>query len=137
MTGKQSIAVITVLALGLAWCPSAWADSANDVCAGLVNARTSLYLMLSAKDKPARDALEAKVQEASAKVDSVLAAMSGVDAKRAAAFKAVWDQFKETRSKEIIPALDAGNASEAKRIADGIQYQRLARMWGIMSCQVR
>ncbi len=137
MTGKQSIAAITALVFALVLGPAAWADSAADVCAALVNARSSLYSMLSAKDKAARDALHAKTQEASAKVDSVLAAMTGADAKRAADFKAVWDQFKATRDKEIIPALDAGNAGEAKKIADGVQYRRLSQMWSIMSCKVR
>ena len=136
MTGKQLIAVFAVL-LGLASCHAAWADSATDVCAALVSARSALYSMLSTTNQSSRDALRAKLQEASAKVDSILTSMGGADAKRAADFKAVWDQFKLTRDKEIIPALDAGNASEARRIADGVQYQRLSRMWSIMSCKVR
>jgi hypothetical protein len=53
----------------------------------------------------------------------------------AADFKAVWDQFKATRDKEIIPAIYKGNADDAKKIADGIQYGRLSKMWGIMSCK--
>jgi hypothetical protein len=126
-----------VFVLGLAFVPAAWADSASDACAALVEARSTLYSMLNAKDKSAQDALSGKVQEASAKVDSVLAAMTGADAKAAAAFKAVWDQFKATRDKDIIPAIYKGNADEAKKIADGIQYQRLSQMWSIMSCKAR
>ncbi len=137
MTRSRSIAVMMVLGLGLASVQAARADSAGDACAALVNARTTLYSMLSAKDKSAQDALNAKMQEASAKLDSVLAGMTGADAKAAAAFKAVWDQFKATRDQEIIPAIRKGNADEAKRIADGIQYQRLSQMWSIMSCKVR
>jgi hypothetical protein len=67
----------------------------------------------------------------------VLAGMTGADAKKAADFKAVWDQFKATRDKDIIPAIYKGNADEAKKIADGIQYQRLSQMWSIMSCKAR
>ena len=126
-----------VFGLGLACIPAAWADSASDACAALVNARTTLYSMLSAKDKSAQDALNAKVQEASAKLDSVLAGTTGADAKAAAAFKSVWDQFKATRDKDIIPAIYKGQADEAKKIADGIQYQRLSQMWSIMACKVR
>ena len=74
-------------------------------------------------------------QAASAKVDSVLAGMTGADAKAAADFKAVWDQFKETREREIIPAIYKGNAGDARKIADGIQSERLAKMWRIMSCK--
>jgi len=52
----------------------------------------------------------------------------------AADFKAVWDQFKATRDNEIVPAIYNGNLNDAKKIADGIQFQRLSRMWSIMSC---
>jgi hypothetical protein len=76
------------------------------------------------------------VQAASTKLDSVLASMTGADAKMAADFKAVWDQFKATRDQEIIPAIYRGNADDAKKIADGIQAERLSKMWGIMSCKV-
>lgn len=137
MTSSRSIAVTMVFGLGLALVQAAWADSASDACAALVNARTTLYSMLSAKDKSAQDALNAKVQEASAKLDSVLAGMTGADAKAAATFKVVWDQFKATRDKDIIPAIYKGQADEAKKIADGIQYQRLSQMWSIMACKVR
>jgi hypothetical protein len=45
-------------------------------------------------------ALYAKVQAAITKLDSVLAGMTGADAKVAAEFKVVWDQFKATRDNE-------------------------------------
>jgi hypothetical protein len=93
--------------------------------------------MTLAKDKSAQDAWNAKVQEASTKLDSVLAGMTGVDARVASDFKAVWDQFKATRENEIIPAIYKGSAAEAKKLADGIQVERLSKMWGIMSCKVR
>ena len=63
--------------------------------------------------------------------------LCGADAKRAADFKTVWDQFKATRDTEIIPAVYKGNANDARKIAGGIQLQRLSKMWGIMSCKVR
>src|ERR1700687_84565 len=123
MTSSQWIAVTTVFVLGLAFVPAAWADPASDACAALVDARGTLYSMISAKDKSAQDALNAKVQAASAKV--------------AADFKVVWDQFKATRENEIIPAIYKGNADDAKKIASGIQLNRLSKMWSIMSCKAR
>ena len=93
--------------------------------------------MINAKDKSAQDALNAKVREASTKLDAVLAGMTGADAKAAADFKALWDQFKATRDNQIIPAIYKGNADEAKKIADGIQSERLSEMWIIMSCKIR
>ena len=137
MTSSQSIAVMTVFALWLAFAPAAWAAPASDACAALVNARSALYSMMNTKDKSAQDALNAKVQAASNKLDSVLASMTGADAKVAADFKTVWNQFKDTREKEIIPAIYKGNADDAKKIAGGIQSERLSKMWRIMSCKVR
>jgi hypothetical protein len=54
-----------------------------------------------------------------------LTARMTADAKVAADFKAVWDQFKTTREKEIISAIYKGSADHAKKIADGIQSERL------------
>ncbi len=93
--------------------------------------------MMLAKERSAHDAWNAMVQAASTKLDSVLAGMTGADAKVAADFKAFWDQFKATRENEIIPAIYKGNADEATEIVDGIQADRLSKMWGIMSCKVR
>ena len=135
MTSSQSISVATLFGLGLAFVPAAWADPASDSCAALANTRSALYSMINAKGKSAQDALSAKVQAASSKLDSVLAGMTDVDAKRAADFKVVWEQFKATRDKELIPAIYKGDAEEAKKIADGIQYDRLSKMWSIMSCK--
>ena len=134
MTSSPPIAV-TVVFGGLGFASVAWADSASDACAALANARTALYSMINAKDKSAQDALNAKVQEASTKLESVLASMTGANAKAAADFKALWDQFKTTRDNQIIPAIYKRNADEAKKIADGIQFEHLSKMWSIMSCR--
>ena len=91
--------------------------------------------MISAKDKSAQDALNAKVQEASTKLESVLASMTCTNAKAAADFKVLWDQFKTTRDNQIIPAIYKGNADGAKKIADGTQFEHLSKMWSIMSCR--
>jgi hypothetical protein len=135
MTSNQSIAITTAFGLGLAFVPAAWADPASDACAALATARSALYSMINAKEKSEQDALNAKVQAASTKLDTVLAGMTGADTKVAADFEAVWDQFKATREKEIIPAIYKGNVAEAKKITDGIQYERLSKMWSIMSCR--
>ncbi len=134
MTNKR-IAIATAFGLGLALVPAAWADPASDACVALTDARNTLYSMINARDKSTQDALNAKVQATSTKLDSVLAGMTGADAKVAADFKVVWDQFKTTRDNEIIPAIFKGNAADAKKLADGVQYERLSKMWSIMSCR--
>jgi len=134
MNSRQLTALIAVLGLGLVLGLASWADRATaEACMALVEARSALWSMIQAKDKSAQDALNAKTHAAS----SVLAGMTRGNAKLAANFKAVWDQFKETRHKEIIPAIYRGDAREAKQIASGIQENRLANMWDIMSCKVR
>ena len=135
MTSSRVIAVTTAIGFGLAFVSAAWADPASNACAALVDSRSALYLMINAKEKSAQDALNTKVQAASTKLDSVLAGMTGADAKAAADFKAVWDQFKATREEEIIPAIYKGNVDDARKMADGIQSERLAKMWRIMSCK--
>jgi len=137
MPSSQSIALMVVLGLGLVFSRAAWADHRPEACTALVDARAALWSMMDAKDKSAQDALNAKVQAASTKLDSVLAAMTGPEAKMAAEFKAVWGQFKETRENEIIPAVYAGKAADAKKIAASVQASRLSKMWGIMSCKTR
>jgi hypothetical protein len=135
MTSSQSIVVTMVFGAALTLAPAAWADPAGDTCAALADARITLYSMMNAQDRPAQEALNAKVQAASAKLDSVLAGMTGANAKAAADFKQVWDQFKTTREKDIIPAIYQGKLGDAKKIADGIQLERLSKMWSIMSCR--
>ena len=135
MPSSQTMTVTVLLGFGLAFTPAAWADHRPEACTALVEARAALWSMMDAKDKSAQDVLNAKVQAASAKLDSVLAGMTGAETKAAADFKAVWDQFKATREKEIIPAIYKGNVAEAKKITDGIQYERLSKMWSIMSCR--
>jgi hypothetical protein len=83
--------------------------------------------MAKAKDKSAQDALNAKVQAASTKLDSVLAGMAGADAKKAADFRAVWDQFKETRNKEIIPAIYKGTPTMPKSLSTAFNSRVSAR----------
>lgn len=61
-----------MLAVGLMFAP--------DAVAALVETRSALWSMMDAKDKSAQDALNAKVQAASTKFDSILAGMTGGDA---------------------------------------------------------
>ena len=70
MTGSRSIVIAAMFVLAPALVPAAWATLASNACAALVDARSALYWMISAKDKSAQDAFNAKVQAASTKLDS-------------------------------------------------------------------
>lgn len=132
---RSAFTAATALGIVSAFATSAWAGPSDDACAALMEARGALVSMLDAKDKAAQDELNVKVQAASGKLDAVLAGMSGADAKSAADFKVVWDQFKATRQADIIPAIYAGKADDAKKVATGVQAERMAKMKGIMSCK--
>src|SRR3974377_347754 len=119
MASRRTIALIIMFGFGAVVALPARADSAGEACTALVNVRSALYSMLNAKGNADRAALEAQGADSSKKLESVLAAMSGNDAKRAGEFKAVWEQFKATRENEIIPALQKGNVQDAKRFGDG------------------
>lgn len=135
MIRKQSLAIATVSCLALAFAPSARADPVNDACAALVKARSALYSLINAKDTSTQDELRKKLEQATDKLDSLLAAMINSDAKTAAEFKKVWDLFKATRDHEIITAIESGDVESAKKIADTVQLRRLSKMWNIMSCK--
>jgi hypothetical protein len=61
--------------------------------------------------------------------------MTGADAAAAAAFTPVWTEFKATRDNEIIPAVYAGKTDDAKKLAMGIQAERMGKMKAAMSCK--
>jgi hypothetical protein len=104
-------------------------------CFFLDEANRALSRMIDVKDRSAQDRWNAEVQAASTKIDRTLASMGGEDAKIAADFKTVWEQFKATQQTEIIPAVYAGRSDEAEKIATGVQAERLTQMRKIMSCQ--
>jgi hypothetical protein len=133
VTISQPIVVTIAFGLGLTLARTAWAVPASETCTALAEARNSLYSMLHTKDKSEQDALVAKTKAASMKVDTALARMTGADAQVATDIKAVWDQFTATRDNEIIPLIRQGNIDDAKKIANGIQFQRFSRIWS-MSC---
>lgn len=128
------LAALSALAIG-----QAQAAPAQDACAALMEARGHLVNMLGAADKAVLDDLNGKIQTASGKLDGILNAMekgyNAADAQKAAEFKPVWGEFKNTRETGIIPALYAGKAADAKALATGIQAERMKKMKGTMGCQ--
>lgn len=102
------------------------------VLATLTEARCALLSMIDAEDAAVRDVLNERVQAASARLDALLSKLSGSDARAATEFRTVWEAFKSTRQREIIPAIYAGNLGRAKEIATGVQSRRLAVMKAIL-----
>lgn len=112
------------------------ADTPADACANLGEARAQLVAMTAEADAGKLDGYKAKIHAASKALDGNLAAMSGgPDAAKVQAFKPVWEDFKATREKEIIPALYAGDKDKAKGLATGVQADRMKQMKAAMGCQ--
>lgn len=134
---KMTLALVSTLMI--AGIGQAQAVPTQDACAALMEARGHLVNMLGASDKAVLDDLNGKVQAASGKLDGILVAMirsyNAADAQKAAEFKPVWNEFKNTRETGIIPALYAGKVADAKALATGVQGERMKKMKGTMGCQ--
>lgn len=128
------IATLATLSSG-----TAVAAPADDACAALMEARGNLVTLIGSSDKGAYDGLKTKIHDASARVDATVAAMAksynAENEAKAAAFKPVWEAFKNTRESEIIPLVYAGKNAEAKAIATGIQAERMGKMKAAMGCK--
>jgi CRP-like cAMP-binding protein len=104
-----------------------------ELLATLMEARTALLSMLDARDTATRAALNAKVQQASKRLDEALSDLCGRDVKEIAKFRSIWEQFKATRQTEIIPAILTGKVDKARQVATGIQAERISVMKAILS----
>ncbi len=129
---RNLVFVFAILLSGLSRADTAPAD---DACTTLLEVRAHLLAMVKSTDKASQDGFKRKVYEASARLESILGAMADSDAPRAKAIKPVWESFKQTREKEIIPAVYAGRASDAKSIAIGIQAERMLKMKAVLGCK--
>jgi hypothetical protein len=110
---------------------TAWPKAA--ILESLVEARRALLSMLDARDEATRRALYSTVQSASRRLDRALSGAWMPSAKEPLAFKNIWEDFKRTRQTEIIPALLTGKTELARRIATGIQAERMMLMTSILS----
>ena len=123
----KSLLASLALALVLSPAFAAPADFA-DLRTKLSAARESLVTMLVNKDK--RGADHQKVVKDTADAVSASLAKMKAPAGKEAQFKALvesWNAFKKTRETELVPAILAGKEEEAKKIATGIQKERITK----------
>jgi hypothetical protein len=132
---KQLLMSLCLAAATLATAP-AWANVPDfaDLRTKMSAARESLVTMLTNKDK--RGADHQKVVKDTA--DAVSAAISKLKppAGKEAQFKELvdtWAAFKKTREAELVPLILAGNDAEARKIAGGIQKERITRCQQLLS----
>jgi TRAP-type mannitol/chloroaromatic compound transport system substrate-binding protein len=91
-------------------------------------ARESLVTMLTNKDKRGPD--QQKIVKDTADAVSAQLDKMKAPAGKEAAFKELvdnWNAFKKTREQELVPAILAGKEDEAKKLATGIQKERVTK----------
>ncbi len=107
---------------------SAHANEFTDLRGQLSAARESLVTMLVNKDR--RGADHQKVVKDTADAVSAHLAKLKAPAGKEAQFKELvdtWNAFKKTREVDLVPAILAGKEDEAKKLAGGIQKDRITK----------
>ncbi|MBK6852403.1 MAG: hypothetical protein IPG93_12425 [Burkholderiales bacterium] len=127
---KLLISTLVTLAamFALSLSPAAHANEFGDLRAKLSAARESLITLLVNKDK--RGADHQKVVKDTADAVSAHLAKLKAPAGKEAQFKELvdnWNAFKKTREMDLVPAILAGKDDEARKIAGGIQKERITR----------
>lgn len=127
--------ILPALALLFVVYHPAHANSPDEACAALMEARGHLVSMLGSSDRATQDDLKAKVHAASARLDGILNQIAASESAKVGAFRPVWEEFKRTRETEIIPLIYAGKNADARAIATGIQAERMGKMRAAMGCK--
>lgn len=125
---KKFFLALFVSLATLAIAPSAYANEFADLRGQLSAARESLITLLVNKDK--RGADQQKIVKDTADAVSAHLAKMKAPAGKEAQFKELvdtWNAFKKTREVELVPAILAGKDEEARKIAGGIQKERITR----------
>lgn len=125
---KKLLALLFTAFITLSASQWAFANEFTDLRSQLSAARESLVTMMVNKDK--RGADQQKLVKNTA--DAVSAALAKIKAPagKEAQFKELvetWNAFKKTREVELVPAILAGKDDEAKKLAGGIQKERITK----------
>ena len=131
---KKIIASVFVAFIAVFAAPWAHANDFTDLRTELSAARESLVTMMVNKDK--RGADQQKLVKDTANAVSAHLAKLKAPAGKEAQFNELlenWNAFKKTRETELVPAILAGKDDEAKKIAGGIQKERITKCQQLVS----
>jgi TRAP-type mannitol/chloroaromatic compound transport system substrate-binding protein len=125
---KNLIASVLVAAAALAATSTALASTMTDLRGQMSAARESLITMLTNKDKRGADHQKV-VKDTADQVSATLAKMKAPPGKEAQFKELVetWNAFKKTREDELVPMILAGKDAEARKVASGVQKDRITR----------
>ena len=125
---KKLLALLFVAFTALSASTLARANEFSDLRTELSAARESLVTMLTNKDK--RGADQQKIVKSTADAVSAHLAKMKAPAGKEAQFKELneaWNAFKKTREADLVPAILAGKDDEARKLASGIQKERITK----------
>ena len=125
---KKLLALLSTAFITLSASQWAFANEFTDLRSQLSAARESLVTMMVNKDK--RGADQQKLVKNTADAVSAALAKIKTPAGKEAQFKELvetWNAFKKTREVELVPAILAGKDDEAKKLAGGIQKERITK----------
>ncbi len=124
---KKLFATLATIAL-TSFTQSAVAGDFDELRTKLSSARETLVTMMLNKDKRGADQ-QKLVKDTADAVSAHLAKIKAPPGKEAKFKELVetWSAFKHTRETELVPAILAGKDDEAKRIAGGIQKERITK----------
>jgi hypothetical protein len=127
---KHSFVSLSLALMALVLTPLAQAQSNEftTLRSELSAARESLVTMLTNKDK--RGAEQQKIVADTANAVSAHLAKLKAPVGKEAEFKQLvenWNAFKKTREAELVPAILAGKEDEARKIAGGVQKERITK----------
>lgn len=108
---------------------SLYAGEFSDLHKIVLEARDSLVTLVKNEDK--RGAEQQKLVKDTANAVSAKIATMKAPAGKEAQFTEMsknWDAFKKTREEELVPLILAGKQEEGKKIAMGIQKERLTKV---------
>lgn len=124
----KKMAVVCSLVLMQVFSVAANAGEFGDLRTKLSAARESLITMMLHKDKRGPDQ-QKLVKDTADAVSAQLAKMKAPAGKEAQfkELKEAWAAFKHTRETELVPAILKGNDEVAKKIAGGVQKERITK----------
>ena len=125
---KKFLCTLFLGLLALSASPWACANEFSDLRTELSAARESLVTMMTNKDK--RGADQQKIVKTTADAVSAHLAKLKAPAGKDAQFKELvetWNAFKKTRETDLVPAILAGKEDEARKLAGGVQKERITK----------
>lgn len=125
---KKLFTSLAIASLALVASTAVFANEFEDLRAEMSAARESLVTLVVNKEKRGADQ-QKLVKDTADKVSAHLAKMKAPAGKEAQFKELVetWNAFKKTREAELVPAILAGKDDEAKKLAGGIQKERITR----------